>query len=105
MSACVPDLCKAEAVVESSGSIGPDDLDSERLARATSLIKQVLNYRAANPRASISWQQSYVNAAYLFVAALDHHPPDRRAFKEYDVVVRARVLGFIGAVLSEELHP
>ncbi len=104
MCARVAYLAKSKSVVESSCAIGSDDLDSEGLARATSLIEQVLNYNASDSRASISRQQSYVNAANLVIAPLDHHPPNRDAIEKNDVVVGARVLGFVGMLLPDKLH-
>jgi hypothetical protein len=97
-------LAKPESVVKSPCAIGSDDLNSEGLACATSLIEQVLNYDASNSRASISRQQRYVNAANLVVAALDHHPPNREAIEKNDVVVGSRVLCSVRMLLPDKLH-
>jgi hypothetical protein len=105
MSAGVANLAEPHAVIEPSRSIGSDNLYSEWLARAVSFIEQVLNYSASNPGASVSRQQSYVNAANLFVAALDHHSSNRLALKKNNVVVGSRVLGLVGLLLAEKLNP
>src|ERR1044072_4717336 len=104
MCASITYLAKSKPVVESSCAIASDDLNSEGLACATSLIEQVLNYSASDSRTSVSRQQSYVNAAILVFAALDHHSSNRKAIEKNDVVVGARVLSFVRMLLPDKLH-